>query len=419
VNRKGDDADAEIFWIENPAPVSAKARNPRAPYEPGEVERALEKIRSLHSASPDALPQEDGPAPWKNVLRKADLLDLFDTTPDLSGNQLDVSRFIRDTEERDVYVAWREWDGDAAPPDSLADLESRELCPVSIGDMRDFMGKKHVAYSWNFATERWGKADRNELYAGMMLVVRCGDGGYTAEEGWSPESKVRVEPVPSAKPAPGTEGDSADWLSLRTYRQTLVDHTRRVVEEMEQLLEESALDAEMRNTLLHATERHDWGKAHSVFQKTMHRNEPGTELLAKQVGKGKHEVPHFRHELASALGMLTTGSSDLEAYLVAAHHGKIRVSIRSMPGEKGKVRGIQDGDILPVCELAPGLFVPQATLSLAVMEFGAAGGSWTERMLRLREEFGPFRLAFLEMLLRAADEKASAEPNPEEAACTN
>ncbi len=423
VNRKGDDADAEIFWIENPAPPSAKAKNPKAPYEQDEIDRALEKIRGLQSASPEGLPPEDGPAPWKNVLRKADLLDLFDTTPDLSGNQLDVSRFIRDTEERDVYVAWREWDGDGPPSDSVPDLENHELCPVSIGDMRDFLGKKHFAYSWNFATERWSAADRNELYAGMLLVIRCAEGGYTAEEGWSPESRVRVEPVPILKPAAETEGDSTETLSFREYRQTLIDHTRRVVEETVKALQKSPLNGETRDALLRAAERHDWGKAHAVFQETMHRNEPGPDLLAKQVRRAKHKRDHFRHELASAIAMLATGSSDLEAYLAAAHHGKVRMSIRSMPGEtenseKRTARGIRDGDILPDCELAPGLFVPETRLSLAVMDFGAAGGSWTERMLRLREEFGPFRLAFLEMLLRAADEKASAQPNLEETACT-
>jgi CRISPR-associated endonuclease/helicase Cas3 len=35
------------------------------------------------------------------------------------------------------------------------------------------------------------------------------------------------------------------------------------------------------------------------------------------------------------------------------------------------------------------------------------GASWTERALRLRDALGPFRLAYLEMLLRAADERGS------------
>jgi hypothetical protein len=38
-------------------------------------------------------------------------------------------------------------------------------------------------------------------------------------------------------------------------------------------------------------------------------------------------------------------------------------------------------------------------------------------MLRLRDELGPFRLAYLEMLLRAADEMASADPGLEATTC--
>jgi CRISPR-associated endonuclease/helicase Cas3 len=121
--------------------------------------------------------------------------------------------------------------------------------------------------------------------------------------------------------------------------------------------------------------------------------------------------------------MLASGDSDLAVYLAAAHHGRIRMGIRSMPGEtevegRRRARGIEDGDLLPACELAPGAEVPQMRLSLAAMELGADNSSWTDRMLRLREATGPFRLAYLEMLLRAADERASEFPKLEAAACT-
>ncbi len=49
--------------------------------------------------------------PIHAVLRRRDLVELFDTLPDLSGNDIDVARFIRDDEDLDVQVAsqrlWR------------------------------------------------------------------------------------------------------------------------------------------------------------------------------------------------------------------------------------------------------------------------------------------------------------------------
>jgi len=48
-------------------------------------------------------------------------------------------------------------------------------------------------------------------------------------------------------------------------------------------------------------------------------------------------------------------------------------------------------------------------MDLSLMQLGP--GSWTERMLALRdaEDLGPFRLAALEALVRAADGRASAK----------
>jgi CRISPR-associated endonuclease/helicase Cas3 len=419
VNRYGDDEDAEIWWVDQP--TYAKQKDPTAPYTEDEIRRAVERITPLTSASPAGLPQEDGPEPWQHVLRRADLLDLFDTTSDLTGNQMDVSRFIRATDDKDAYLAWRDWEGDGTPPDSLAELADEELCPVPFGELREFMKKRWV-YTWNFATEKWTQADKDRLYAGMRAVARASEGGYTEREGWSPESKAKVEPL-----SPGTdeaEGDSSDPKTYQNYRQTLRDHTQRVVEEMEVLLDGQKLDPLHIDAIRTAAAKHDWGKSHAVFQKTLHKNDDSPDLLAKQFKtNARHERKHFRHELASALAMLDAGDSDLAAYLAAAHHGRVRLGIRSMPGETEKdeirtARGIHDGDHLPGCELALGLSVPAVQLSLAVMDFGADGRSWTDRMLRLRDEIGPFRLAYLEVLLRAADEEASANPKLEARPCT-
>ncbi len=131
----------------------------------------------------------------------------------------------------------------------------------------------------------------------------------------------------------------------------------------------------------------------------------------------------FRHELASALSWLQAGSPDaperdLTAYLIAAHHGKVRLSIRSMPGEEPPperpdariARGILQDDRIGPVEF-DGLSLSAISLDLSLMEIGeVANGtpSWLGRMIALRNRFGPFQLAYLESLLRAADMRASA-----------
>jgi len=418
VNRYGDDAESAIWWVDRPA--HSKQKDPAAPYSQEELDRAAARLAGMQSAAPSALPAEDGPAPWRHVLRRADLLDLFDTSPDLSGNNLDVSRFIRATEDKDAYLVWRAWQGDGAPSPASHEFADDELCPVSLPEFREFAAR-HDVYTWNFAADQWTQVDKDRLHPGMRAVVRETDGGYTLEQGWSPDSKLKVQPCASLEES--VEGDSSDSQTFRNYRQTLSAHTSRVVEELETLLNRIASAAPFAAELRKAALLHDWGKAHPVFQETLHRHDPSPDLLAKQVGTGSHSRKHFRHELASALAILATGESDLAAYLVAAHHGRVRLSIRSMPGERDAAggqrtaRGIRDGDRLPACELADGVALPEITLSLDLMEFGTPGGSWTERALRLLHRLGPFRLAYLEMLLRAADEAASADPRLEAGVC--
>ena len=114
---------------------------------------------------------------------------------------------------------------------------------------------------------------------------------------------------------------------------------------------------------------------------------------------------------------------DLLAYLVCSHHGKVRMAWHASPADQKvadhrlRIRGIQEGDILPPLLLAvsddrfQGL--PATVLDLSPSEMGLStrtGRSWTERVLNLMERFGPFTLAWLEAILRAADQRASKQP---------
>ena len=116
--------------------------------------------------------------------------------------------------------------------------------------------------------------------------------------------------------------------------------------------------------------------------------------------------------------MLQANLPFLAAYVAAAHHGKVRLGIRSLPGEEPPLNdaerlfalGVRDGDPLPEVAL-DGVTVAAGPLDLSPMRLGG-DGSWTARALQLLAEFGPFRLAYFEALLRAADVYASEQEKP-------
>ncbi|MGH8644133.1 MAG: CRISPR-associated endonuclease Cas3'' [Gammaproteobacteria bacterium] len=197
------------------------------------------------------------------------------------------------------------------------------------------------------------------------------------------------------------------------------------------------LNAEEAEAVIRAARWHDVGKAHEAFQSMLgYAHENGSKealgggLWAKSGGnyRGRaiYQVPgegkprnRFRHELASALAWINqhdeNADSDLTAYLIAAHHGKVRMSLRALPQESeapdGRLfaRGVWDGDTLPEVRFEDGESVPATTLHLDLMQLGEGpqGPSWTTRTQRLLKQLGPFHLAWLEVLVRIADWRAS------------
>ena len=123
------------------------------------------------------------------------------------------------------------------------------------------------------------------------------------------------------------------------------------------------------------------------------------------------------------LAALSANAVNLLVYLVAAHHGKVRVSLHASPadqthpvartGGEMPIRGILEGDELPPLHLScpsNNVKVPPTRLTLAPAALGLSattGASWGERCAALLAEHGPFQLAYLETLIRASDIRAS------------
>ena len=387
------------------------------PYQIEELCLARDKIQALQSASPDDLPSTDEDRPLSTVIRRKDLLELFNTDPDLSGFDVDVSDYIRDSGLPGIQVFWRDFDKSPNDPEQAPALRD-ELCPVAISQAKGLQKRSMGAWRWDSLARNWERLQRDPR-PGMTLLLHANDGGYDPLVGFDAGiKKPPVTPVPHRQ-ASSAEGFGEDTRSQRPVPVLLADHLSHVASQVEILCQ--ALDEQgFRTPLVRAGRWHDVGKAHEVFDNTMHACEQAPEgLLAKSPCNSRHQRPYFRHELASMLAWLAQhgneDQADLIAYLIAAHHGKVRMSLRAMPDEQAPAevkrfaRGIWEGDELPALEF-DGEQSANTRLSLALMELGEGeqGPSWTARTLRLLDEHGPFRLAWLETLVRLADWRASA-----------
>ena len=420
-NRRSDFADAEVLWID----VQPKDEKDdlTLPYSFDELNKSHTAMAELTDAGPQSLAsiRVAEPTVIRPVLRRRDLLDLFDTTPDICGQDLDVSRYIRDGEDNDVQFFWRTVEGDR-PDEKAMPPKRRELCRVSIGEAAKFLKKDNTrAWRWNPLDEVWEQANRPR--PGAVYLVDSASGCYADDDGWTGDPKDKPTTNP---PTDGElEAYCMDRGSFTRCWQNLAEHTSAVVVGLRRNSPlPLALDARTTTTLHTAALWHDVGKAHEKFQTMLCGGDTSRldTLWAKSANRdGKCERRGFRHELASALAWLLTGPADaterdLIAYIIAAHHGKVRLSIRALPEEKGPkgdidrpyARGIWHGDTLPPVPLGETTTSPvMLDLSFMQMGDGEHGPSWLARTIALRDRLGPFRLAYLETILRVADAKGS------------
>lgn len=417
------------------------------PYDADQLMSSRAKLATLSSVAPaDLPPVDEGPA-FTHVLRKKDFMELFNTEPDLSGHDIDISHYVRDAGQPHIQVFWREFEdvpGDQPGPDRA------ELCPVSIGQLQEHIGQEEdKAYLWDTLSERWKPVRSTQIRPGQVILLRASDGGYDRTLGFVPGLRAERSPIAVLGPRPWSdkglqrepsvetpEGYGEDRYTHADDFVTLAQHSLAVRDEAVRLCE--ALGETAAHTAVGtAALWHDVGKAHEAAQTAYsdffdkaRAPMPRDQLWAKVPGTGKlryrierdgkeQSRRYFRHELASVLAWLEHGQRDetydLIAYLIAAHHGKIRLGIRALPGEgtppdlRRFARGIWEGDTLPPVALN-GVSLPETVLRLDVMELGegAMGPSWMARTRRLLRELGPFRLAWLETLVRVADWRASA-----------
>lgn len=489
------------------------------PYSTGELDAAWEALEIIGAGSDVGLAVleafEEGlegerraalyPFEPRHLLLRREFDELFDTTPDLTGADLDISRFIRTGDERDLQVFWLDVPkparGSRPPGPSPQYRPTREeLCAVPFLSARNWLCGEEAqnkrkprlrvgtrAWVWDWLDAAWVTADRSMLTPGRVVCVAADAGGYDVERGFDPAA-------PSAAPVPrvavpahtdaqhqADESDSADHVSAADWK-TIACHVAEVEECVQAIAVATALPPVIRNLLALAARWHDVGKAHCAFQGGIRiKGRPtGRQDLAKaplgcwpepprsyRTVDDRDLRPGLRHELASALalfgvlakyrprhdallgpwvqaleltgidvpndpdllpptwvrGVLACSADDFDlvAYLVACHHGKVRVALHAGPRDQDyrdpgdgrglPIRGVREGDVLPAltaCAREPQL--PAIALTLEPASLGLSpttGRSWRERTLGLVDRFGPGALAWLEALLIAADRRAS------------
>jgi len=483
------------------------------------------EVRTAFSFDPRLVPQT------------RDLFNLFDTTSDLSGADIDIAPFIRDGQELDVLIFWRDdhsglgthemWKtGPRAGCPFKKLLPTREeLCSVAAWRFREFFTGLRPEAMERIWVRDWRKGwikltDPDRIYPGQLILLHKDVGGYDPLEGWNGDTASIPEPClrPTitqslGQDEPVSAGDGAldDEENAVAAWQSVHEHSIHVARELDVILSDAAIaaglvSADLIEPLGHVPTWHDVGKVHSKFPPKL---KPEAREQWAMLQKGDHpakappdawksffrdeedalEVDRafvrrrgFRHELASALALLETLRMacpdhaalvldeelrraldpidvpfainhearsalgpiatldrlrfNLVLYIVACHHGKVRLGLRSTeddydPGQRDPVpervrekpirrcQGVQDGDDLPGCRVpspsaptdsAQAVVTPALVLSLDPMELSSAryGASWADRTRELLETFGPFCIGYLEALVRAADQRASA-----------
>ncbi len=434
-NRRGDNPNARVLWIDRGEPTERTS----VPYDVGEMQagRAILLELTGQEVAPSKLPERPIKRGKGLVLRRPELLDLFDTSSDLSGHDLDVSAFIREADEFNVWVFWRE-----EPPSSKEPPRREELCPAPIGALRDAVKELRatghgtdirIANQFGRSSksdagersEEWSPLVEGAIRPGLQVWMRTDAGWYDPNLGFERISR-RVYPVASVRPdqpfqeeCDTIDGDNGSEIGIGV---TITQHAQDTLAEAKRLAEKVALTHDVATAVERAALWHDVGKAHAVFQKTMRANIPDCPvgLWAKSPrGRGQHERKGFRHELPGALAYLRAhegeATADLIAFLIAAHHGKLRMSAPSLPydalGKSIRVLGNENGDRVPSVELLDGECSPEFTVELDSFRVGSSNDAptWVERVAALRDsqEHGPFRLAYCELLVRLADWRAS------------
>lgn len=358
------------------------------------------------------------------------LTERLETRTDLVHKWLlDRARKLKESLDGDTTGGENTATNGAPPP-----LNEQKVVAIALGRSGEDTQVLTLDYLLNAGESNREKANLRQRIAGRTLILDARLGGLTEDGLFDPkEAKTAVAPDADAdwertigfrvrSIHPGTESSDGDWhkpylfdlrrdgegnalrqLCIEKYRgatateeerslsprcaQTLDEHEGWTALKARKLVTALGLAGELGDAIVLAARLHDEGKRALVWQ---HAFSAGRDAIyAKTTGPFRPTMlGGYRHEFGSLAYVerneefrtLPDDLKDLVLHLVAAHHGRARPVIET--------DGCDDG--------------PPSVLEARARDVA-------QRFARVQKRFGPWGLAWLEALLRAADQQASRD----------
>lgn len=306
------------------------------PYDVEQLESAKMALSDLADVAPLALERfeehlsvaqraELYPYEPLHLLLRYEIDELFDTAADLSGSDIDISRFIRSGDERDLQVFWVNLAKDVEP-DHKRKPSRDELCSVPVGAAKKWLLEnsklkaKSRAWVWDFLDAKWNVVREENVFPGQVLLVSTDTGGYDLKKGFSPGSmdfdELAQAQSSDTKVFDADGQENSEELSELPCYQTIATHGGQVSDNAVALCK-ALLPA--KTSIFNCVGRwHDVGKVHSAFNNSIKsdaQGRPARRDLAKApnfawlqpkqmyVDNDKVKRSGYRHELASTLAL--------------------------------------------------------------------------------------------------------------------
>jgi CRISPR-associated endonuclease/helicase Cas3 len=335
----------------------------------------------------------------------------------LRGDQW-LLRSVDQLHAGETIVVPSEWGG--ADSYGFAPSSRNKVVDLAAGARQ--MLKLRTVSAWTAPPEGWDDA----TWRGLLQRIEQDDlSGHALrdallEAGWPTEltelrpNATRVEALHTAdelfgivafaiKPSTQELADERSLQRTVTVPVELHAHCRGVADFARQTAEALALPAAWRDDLVLAARLHDLGKADPRFQAQLGASGPA--LYAKgSAQRGRpmlEERDGERHEAYSVAAALkvpklldAAHDRDLVLHLIGAHHGFGRpfMPVRKDAG----------------CEFSTDVDGISVNYQGRSAQADLASG-WADRFAVLNQRYGPWRLAYLETLLRFADFQRSAQ----------